>query len=61
MEVMGIEWDTLHIDARLEICYRSCVNESIAERRWSEIEPWLRGLLDDGLRLASRQRVGLET
>ena len=54
-QALVIDWDRLHIQSRQEICRGAAVGAIVACSLWNEIEPWLRGLLEDSFAARCRR------
>ena len=60
MKTTILAWDRLHLQSREEICRGAAVVLSVANQKWHDIEPWLRGLLEDSMAKRSWGRAQLQ-
>ena len=55
-----LNWDELHVDARIELCMMFALNKNLGTKTSSELDPWLQDLLKSSLERKSNGYATLE-
>ncbi len=57
---VNLEWDSLHKQSREELLSGAGMQLKLADKKWSELDPWIQGLLKESLKGRSSGKVALE-
>jgi len=54
---VNYHWNNISIGVREAICWGACLSDSLAPKRWEQLEPWMQELLVESVTIRSNQSV----